>query len=154
IANTIVDTYIQNDIETRSRVTHRASAWLDERLTGLKENLEKSERALQEYREKQNIVDTRGLAQSGAVRQIEDLTRTLVEARQRRAEAESAYNQMKAAKEHVETLPVIQRSPLMARLKELEGDAERRYAELSRRYGPEHPRMIQAESELKQAREN
>jgi succinoglycan biosynthesis transport protein ExoP len=154
VANEIVQSYIDLDMETRFSMTKRASEWLKERLSGLKSTLEQSERALQAYREKENIVQVQGLGQSGASRQFEDLSRALVDARQKRAEAASAYNLVKTAKGNLESLPVIQRNPLMARLKEFEAESERRYAENLKRYGPQHPRMIEAESDLKQAREN
>ncbi|MGZ9014598.1 MAG: GumC family protein, partial [Burkholderiales bacterium] len=154
MANAIVDTYIENDIGTRSGMTKRASDWLTERLSTLRANLEQSERALQQYREREQLVDTKGLAQSGVSRQVEELTRALVEARQKRSQAETAYQQTRGATANLEALPVIQRNPLMARFREIEGDTEKKVAELAKRYGPEHPRMVQAQSELKQAREN
>jgi capsular exopolysaccharide synthesis family protein len=40
------------------------------------------------------------------------------------------------------------------KLRETEADAEKRYADASKRYGPDHPRMVTAETELKSAREN
>lgn len=153
MANAIVDTYIQNDIGTRSGMTKRASEWLNERLSALRKNLEQSESALQQYREREHLVDTKGLAQSGVSRQVEELTRALVDARQKRAQAEAAYQQTKSAA-NVDSLPVIQRNPLMTRFREIEADAEKKVAELGKRYGPEHPRMIQAQTELKQARDN
>ncbi|MGZ9004343.1 MAG: Wzz/FepE/Etk N-terminal domain-containing protein, partial [Burkholderiales bacterium] len=61
MANAIVDTYIDNDIGTRSGLTKRASDWLNERLSTLRANLEQSERALQQYREREQLVDTKGL---------------------------------------------------------------------------------------------
>jgi uncharacterized protein involved in exopolysaccharide biosynthesis len=82
------------------------------------------------------------------------LTRNLVEARQKRMEAEIAYNQVKNAKDRLDTIPVIMRNASVARLKEAENDAEKKMAELANRYGREHTRMIQAEAELKQARES
>ena len=42
----------------------------------------------------------------------------------------------------------------MLKLREAEAEAEKRYADASKRYGAEHPRMVAAESELKSAREN
>ena len=99
-------------------------------------------------------MDTKGLAQSGGAKQIEDLTKALIEARQRRAEAENAYKQIQDAKDHLETLPIVMRNPLTARLRELESESDKKVAELSNRYGPGHVRMIQAASELQQAREN
>ncbi|MGZ5092902.1 MAG: GumC family protein [Burkholderiales bacterium] len=154
IANELVQSYIDLDMENRFNMTRRASEWLKERLSDLKVNLEQSERALQAYREKENMVQVQGLGQSGAARQLEDLSKALVEARQRRAEAASAYNLIKSSKGNLETLPVIQRNPLMARLKEFEAESERKYAENLKRYGPQHPRMLEAEGDLRQAREN
>ncbi|MEN3352800.1 MAG: polysaccharide biosynthesis transport protein [Betaproteobacteria bacterium] len=154
IANELVQSYIDLDMENRFDMTKRASEWLKERLTDLKRNLEQSEQALQAYREKEHIVQIQGVGQSGAARQLEDLSRSLADARQKRAEAASAYNLIKSAKGNLETLPVIQRNPLMARLKEFEAESERRYAENLKRYGPQHPRMIEAEGDLRQAREN
>ena len=154
VADALVQTYIDNDMETRYSMTRRASEWLKERLADLKRALEQSERALQAYREKENMANAQGLGQSGAARQLEDLSKALVEARQRRSEAASAYNLVKSAKDNLESLPVIQRNTLMARLKEIEAESERKYAENLKRYGPQHPRMIEAESDLRQAREN
>lgn len=154
LANGIAQAYIDSDVEARSVLNGRASEWLGSRLEGLKKNVEDSERALQQYRENANIVETRGLAQSGTTRQIEDLTTRLVAAHQRRLAAESAYNQVNGAKDRPDILPVVMRNTLVQQLKEAEADAEKRVLELSNRYGPEHPRMIQAEAELKQAREN
>jgi hypothetical protein len=42
----------------------------------------------------------------------------------------------------------------MARFKEAEVEAERRVSEASKRYGPEHPRMVAAQSDLKAVRDN
>ena len=154
IANSIADTYIQSDLDVRDEMNLRATEWLGGRLAGLKKNLEESERALQAYREQARLIETRGLAQSGASRQIEDLMTRLVAVRQRRFAAEHAYAQISGAKGQLEILPVVMRNPLVQRIKELEADAEKTVSELSSRFGPEHPRMIQATAELKQAREN
>ena len=153
IANIIAETFIQRDGDARQQITKRASEWLGERLGGLKKNLDDAERELQGYRESARIIETRGLAQSGAASQVADLMSRLIVARQRRAAAEHAYTQVKNAKDH-EILPVVMRNPLSVRLKEAQGDAERRVAELASRYGPEHPRLMHAESELKTAQES
>lgn len=153
IANALADTFIESDAEARQQTTRRASQWLGERLGGLKKSLDDSERELQGYRERARIIETRGLAQSGAASEVADLTARLIAARQRRAAAEHAYSQVKNANEH-DILPVVMRNPLSVGLKEAEREAERRVTELANRYGPEHPRMIQAQSELKIAREN
>lgn len=154
IANAIAETYIESDREALDAMNLRASEWLGGRLAGLKKNLEESERALQDYRERARLIETRGLAQSGATRQIEDQMARLIAARQRRFAAEHAYEQINSAKGQPDLLPVVMRNPVVQRLKEVESDAERRVADLSQRYGPEHSAMVQAQTELRQAREN
>lgn len=154
IANAIADAYLETDIEVRAKITQRAGDWLADRLTGLKENLEESERALQQFREREGMLDTRGLAQGGATRQFEELTRALTDAKLRRVDVENNYYQIKAAKGSLEALPVVLRSAYVDRLKSLEGEAERRLATRSKRYGPEHPRRIEAEKNISVRREN
>jgi polysaccharide biosynthesis transport protein len=154
IANSIAEVYIESDIEARSAITERAGDWLSERLTSLKQNLEQSERALQQYREQQGLVDTKGLAQSGATKQIEELTRALNEASQRRIDAENTFKQLTSGRGKADSSPVVLRTGHIDRLKELESTAEKNYAAAANRYGPEHPRMILADRQLREARRN
>jgi len=156
VANALANTYIDNDFEARFAMTRKASDWLQEQLSGLKSKLDKSERELQNYRDRAGIVDTKGLAQSGAGKQIEDITQRLIETRLRRAEAENAYNQIKGAgkNEDLSSLPAVVRSTTVADAKKSLAEAERKLSEMSQRYGPEHPRYIAADAEVKAARDN
>lgn len=159
VANTIAEVFVEADLESRYQVTQKAADWLNGRIAGLKQKLSDSEKALQEYREREKIVDAKGLALSGASKQLEDLTKNLVDARQRRSEAGNAFDQVKnlrvgSANSNFESIPAVIKNPLFIDAKRTEGDAEKKVAELSQRYGREHPRMVQAEGELKSAREN
>jgi capsular exopolysaccharide synthesis family protein len=53
-----------------------------------------------------------------------------------------------------ESVPAVMRNPLVQRMKEQEADADRRLNEAAKRYGPEHPKMIQAKADVESAREN
>jgi capsular exopolysaccharide synthesis family protein len=154
VANALANAYLETDIDVRAKMTQRAGDWLADRLSGLKKNLEDSERALQQFREREGMLDTTGLAQGGATRQFEELSRTLTDAKMRRLEAESNYQQIKAANGRVEAIPLVLRSAYVDRLRALEGTADSRLATLSKRYGTEHPRMIEAQRDLKQRNEN
>jgi capsular exopolysaccharide synthesis family protein len=158
VPNALAEVYIDADLQARMQMTQRAMTFINGQVGELRKKLKESEEALQAFRDRERIIDAKGLAQSGATRQIEDLTKQLGEARARRGEAETAYNQVTAAIKSgtsaLETLPVIQKQQLVLRYREAETDAERRMNEASKRYGAEHPKMIAAESELKSAREN
>src|SRR5258708_1095868 len=159
VPNTVADTYIESDLDARMAMTQKASEWLRERMGELKTKVDTSEKALQDYRDRERIVDAKGLAMSGAGRQLEELTRSVVEARQKRAEAESAYalvQQIKTGRSQAsyDSVPAVLKSPIVQQMKFAEGEAERRLSDAAKRYGPEHPRMIQAKSDLDAAKEN
>src|SRR5260221_3116656 len=159
VPNTVADTYIESDLDARMAMTQKASEWLRERMSELKTKVDSAEKALQDYRDRERIVDTKGLAMSGAGRQLEELTKSLVEARQKRAEAESAYalvQQIKSgrAQANYDSVPVVIRHLLVQAMKGAEAEAARRLSDASKQYGPEHPRMIQEKAELNSAKEN
>ena len=157
-ANAVADAFIENDLEARFQLTQKATDWLNSRVAGLRQKLSESEKALQEYRERERIIDSKGLAQSGSGKVLEDLFGKLGEARQRRTEAEVIYNQVRAlrgtAGANYESIPAVQRNKQFQDAKTAENEAEKRLTEVAQRYGKEHPRMVQAESELKSSREN
>ncbi|HET7730534.1 MAG TPA: polysaccharide biosynthesis tyrosine autokinase [Usitatibacter sp.] len=159
VPNTLADLYIESDLESRMAMTQKATEWLRERMGELRSKVDASEKALQEYRERERIVDAKGVAMSGVSRQLEEFTRSLVEARRLRAEAESAYSmvqQIRAGKSQVsyDSIPAVLKHPGVQRMRELEADADRRLSDAAKRYGPEHPRLIQAKAELEAAKEN
>jgi capsular exopolysaccharide synthesis family protein len=159
VPNTMAETYIESDLEARMAMTQKAAEWLRERMGELRSKVDSSEKALQDYRDRERIVDAKGIALSGAGRQLEELTKSVVEARQKRAEAEAAFalvQQIKAGRSQAsyDSVPAVLRSPIVQQMKFAEGDAERRLSDASKRYGPEHPKMIQAKAELDAAKEN
>ncbi|MGL6045643.1 MAG: GumC family protein [Vogesella sp.] len=154
-ANAVGEAYIENDREARFKMTQQASDWLQNRTKSLREALETSERKLQSYRERAGVITVDASNQFGTGKLIEEVTQRLVEARMRRAEAENAYNQVRGGKvQDLGSLPAVVRNPLVADAKKQLAEAERKHAEMSQRYGPEHPRMVQAEAELQSARDS
>jgi len=103
-------------------------------------------------------VDAKGVALSGASKGLEEAMSTLVASRTKRAEAESIYNQVQAIRQgrstvSYDSIPAVLRHPLVQKLREQEADAERKLSDASKRYGAEHPKMIQATAEANAARE-
>ncbi|MDK2778338.1 MAG: polysaccharide biosynthesis tyrosine autokinase [Pseudomonadota bacterium] len=156
-ANALADAYIESQLEAKIGLTQKASGWLSGRLGGLKERLDESEKKLQDYREQNNIVDVAGVSTLVA-KEIDQITQRLVEARAKRIELESAYNQLHNLEdksyESLSSLPNIINNPLVVRLRESETSSELKVSELSKRYGPLHPRMIAAQSDLEAVRDS
>ena len=156
VTNTLAKTYIENDLDARYQMTRTASVWLQEQLTGLKEKLTQSETVLQGYREKQGMVSVKEAAQSGAGQQMEQLQTRLIEARTRRAEVEATYKIVKEASSagDLASQPAVLVSAQVADAKRQATEAARKLADVTQRYGKEHPRYMQADSDSKSAAEN
>ena len=158
IPNTLMDVFIESDLDARVAMTQKAGSWLAARMVDLRAKLDASEKALQDYRDRERIIDVKGVALSGASKFLEQATTDLITVRTKRAEAESLFNQVKAAKQSrnvaaFESIPAILRHPDVQRAKTLEAEGERKLADASKRYGPEHPKMLQTTGELAAARE-
>jgi len=158
--NTLAMIYIVADLEAKAADVRSTNAFLTAQADELKKKLTDSEARLQQYRESKKIVVTKGQSLSDATRRLEENTNALVEARRKRAAAELDYKQVRAAVDAngqsvvaLESLAVVQKNPALLRLREIQLEAERKYNETSKRYGPEHPRMISAQADLKAARD-
>jgi len=156
VANTLANVFIDSDLDVRFQMTQRASTWLQERMRAVREKLDTSERNLQAYRDQAGIIDVKSATQSGAGKQIEEVTQKLVETRLRRAEAENSYNQIKNAPKGADlsSLPAVVRNQVVGDAIKALGEAERKLSEIAQRYGHEHPKYVQAEGEVKTAKEN
>ena len=150
-SNAVANAYIQSQLEAKVGLTKQAVDWLSERMGGLKDRLSDSENKLQGFRDDNKLVDVKGVGTLIA-KELDHITEKLVDARSSRLEYQSTYEQLQAIKElnyeSLSDLPVILRNPLVIKLRENESTAELKVSELSKRYGPKHPRMIAAQSDL------
>jgi capsular exopolysaccharide synthesis family protein len=154
LANTIADVYVDLDLEARYKMTQKATGWMNVRLIALKANLDKSEQALQKYREEHNIISSTSLEMGGAASQLGANLGNLATAKMARAQAQANLDQVKKAKGREESLPMIQRNPLVMGLMGSVTERERLVATLSNRYGNDHPKLIQAQADLTKAKED
>ncbi|WP_299200256.1 polysaccharide biosynthesis tyrosine autokinase [uncultured Amphritea sp.] len=155
VANAVGNAYIENNLDARMQLTYKASEWLMERLSGLREQVNTSEEKLQEYRNKEQIVGSDGGAEI-ANNELSLISTRLVDARRTRLEAESLYRQIQSVSssnlEAYENIPVILNHPLIRDLKRAELETALKKADLAKRYGPKHPQMQAVESELSDVR--
>jgi polysaccharide biosynthesis transport protein len=152
IANEFAEVYIESHLEAKLEVTQKASAWLSDRLGGLRQTLRESERVLQDFREREQLVDT-GDVRSIDVAELEQLTQGLVEATRTKNDARALYNQISASNLSVDrmlALPIVANNIVVQGLIGSRATAKRLVAELGDRYGKKHPRMISALSDLSQ----
>lgn len=152
VANTVANAYIEAGLEARLSMVQKATSWLTDRLDGLRTKVEESEKALQAYREQQGLVDMAGDSDLASA-QLQSISERLVSARAKVGELESMYAQTRNLQSQGATSLSSLQSPLVVQMKTAEAEAERKIAELSQRYGPKHPKMIAAQSDLQAARQ-
>lgn len=145
VANRLGNAYIENSLEQRLTSTQLASNWMSERLIGLRDSLDASEQRLQSFLETEQLVDIEGVAALN-IQELDELTTQNNEARQGRAETETIYNQLQqlqgSASIDALSIPAVLNHPAMVRVRDNMDDVEQQIADLSQRYGRNHPRMI------------
>jgi len=154
IANGFAEVYLTDQLEAKFEATRRANDWLSNRLTELQEQVRISEQAVQTFREQNNLIQAKGGTVSA--QQLTELNSQLVIARTERGQAEArlrAAQRVTSTGQAVEAAADVIASPLIQRLREQESQVRRREAELSNRYGPRHPTMINVRAELADLRQ-
>lgn len=153
VANTVADLYIVEQLEAKFDATRRATEWLNERLTGLRSEVQKSEQAVESYRRQSGLVEGKGVTL--ASQQASELNSQLILARGKRAEADARLRQVQglvSSSSSVESVAEVLASPLIQQLRSQEAEIQRRAAELSQEYGRKHPRMINIRAEIEDIR--
>jgi capsular exopolysaccharide synthesis family protein len=150
VANAMADAYIESYLEAKLETTQKATSWLSERLAGLRETLEESERKLQDYKESEQLVDVSGVRTLDSA-ELAQLREDLVDARQARTQAESTYQQVRnyrsLSTDQLLAIPTILNNSVVQRVVESKSAVDRRVADLKRRYGTRHPEMQAALAE-------
>src|SRR6266480_3554690 len=156
VAEAHAKAYIESTLEARAEATRSATEWMATRLESLRKELQASEASLQAYREQEHIVDATGLKALPAS-EISNLSARLLEVRQTLASAKIAYLQVTPAAGEGQNLlgvPALLADEGMRRAQAAQATAQQAVAELEKRYGASHPKMIAAQNELAQATEN
>lgn len=149
VANTVAEAYINSQLEAKLVKTQQATTWLNSRMTDLRVKLKQSELDLQAFQEAEGLVDVKGV-QGLATQELNEVTTQLVETRQKLNQSASIYNLVKTLGVDIDALanvPEVLNHPLIQNVKQSEIEAARKVSELSRRYGPKHPKMIAANNE-------
>ncbi len=149
VANRLADAYIEENLEQRYAASQKASSYLTDRLEGLRTRLAASEQRLQDFLEEEQLVDIEGVTTLNQ-QQLDELTSELTEARRRRSELEAIYEKGENLRgrpmDELMTFPAILNHEAIQGVKDNMDEVEREYAELSKRYGRNHPTMIQLAS--------
>jgi polysaccharide biosynthesis transport protein len=151
----VVNQYRQMNIEQRLAVVTEANGVLATEAARLKEKLQKSEQALQDYKERTQAVSLQE-TQNITVEKLKELNAKVTAAKGERLKLEAdraqAQKIIKSDPEELLKLPSVAESKAVIDQKRLVAEQEGVVANLSKRYGPLHPKLIQAKSQLEALR--
>jgi len=149
VVNSVAQAYIDELLDMQMEVSGYSIGWMKKKAEIQRENLEESEKALYQYKKKHDIVTIEDRI-TVLPERLSDLSKNLTRAETRRKELSAVYSQIKnIRKEQLETIPVIVENTSVDSINRTILTAEQKISELSKKYGPKHPRMITAKNELK-----
>lgn len=166
IANTMVDAYIYDQLTAKYQANRRASDWLLERLQILREEAANAERAVLEFKAKNNIVAAGGRLINE--QQLADANGKLVAARAANADIQARLDRMNAviksgqeslesgAEDKVmtvdETISDAMASGIIGRLRNQYLDLVTREAAWSQQYGKNHVAVQNLQKQMRDVR--
>jgi succinoglycan biosynthesis transport protein ExoP len=148
VANAIASLYITQQLEQKFDARQKANAWLGERLSRLREEVETAERAVETARASQGLVQGRD---AGLVNeQLSQLNTQLVMAR---AENSTSQAQLRSVESAVAARGIravfdVTDSTLVNGLRAQETTLRQREAELLNNLGPRHPQVIDLKAQI------
>lgn len=151
IARLLVDEFLRGSVESRVQVSQVAHVFLREEAERLKARLARSENALQQYKEQHRAVSLEE-KQNIVVERLKELSAKVTEAKTERLKLETDRAQLERmagdTPANLLILPSIAGAAEVGELRTKISEKETEIAALSRRYKAEHPKYIQAASEL------
>jgi capsular exopolysaccharide synthesis family protein len=151
-ADTLVDEYVQQNLELGLQTTEKSLAWLSQELVKQQGKVEASERALAQYREVNNALSLED-RQNIVVARLNQLNDAVTRAKTARVQKEVLYNQITSlgATAPADTIAAIIHKPSIKSIKNQLAELEREEARLSERYGGKHPEIIKINASLQNA---
>lgn len=154
VANVVAQSYIDFLRDKNLADITGEQSWYASRMVKARTDLEQAEHALQDFLDRQGLIQT---AEGVDALQSQALQLALgrrEEARQQKLALERIYHDIQAAGADgsLETITALESRGIVTQLKSKLAQARQKVAQLSERYGPKHPRMIESQSLLELAR--
>jgi uncharacterized protein involved in exopolysaccharide biosynthesis len=153
IANAIGDAYVEDQLNAKFDATKKATQWLASRLGELATQAAAAQSAVEKYKTDHHLTEVVGQQGSGLIsvldQQIAQANSQLMQAQTDRQQAESTASHVKAlvAAGHADEVNQVISSTLIGQLRAQEAQLVQQIAQMSSRYGPEHPKMLDLQAE-------
>lgn len=155
LANKLADLYLREQLEEKRDAVQRASGWLDGRVQELREQVEQSEREVEDFRQQQGLVQARDTTLFE--QQIYEVNTRLIAAQTKTAEADAELREARVlmdAEGGISSASEVLTAPLIQNLRMQEARLAGEAAQMASEYGELHPKMINVKAELADIRAN
>jgi succinoglycan biosynthesis transport protein ExoP len=161
IANAIAEDYIVDSLESKYQASRRAAVWLQDRLKELRAQASSAERAVADFKAKNNIVDAGGRLLTE--QQLAEINSSLTVARSQRAEAQAKLERItsilnaddtdsRVILNDLATVTDTMNNPVITKLRQTYLDYAARQADWSNRYGPTHLAVVNLRNQMREIR--
>jgi capsular exopolysaccharide synthesis family protein len=151
--NALAQLYIEQSLELRFTTSTEATGWLSDRLKEQQAKVEAAEQALQEYREREGLLNQE--AREGLVDQkLGTLNAAVLDARTERIAKETLYNQIASlGPGQIDSFPLVLGSGAVQALKTELGSLQKEEARLADSLGDRHPEMVRVRGQIRATEE-
>lgn len=152
----IATAYNDQILDIRVKPYRDAAEWLSARLVESKGKVVETEKMLQQYREGKGVVSFE-TKENVIIQQLTEITTQLVQTETKRQEAEAKYRQIESVinnPEQLATVPDIMNNLVIQGLRNEELGLKKQLSELSVKFGPKHPHIVKAHSQLDMVQKN
>jgi polysaccharide biosynthesis transport protein len=161
IVNAVAESYIVDSLESKYQASRRAAVWLQDRLKELRAQASSAERAVVDFKAKNNIVDAGGRLLTE--QQLAEINSSLTAARAQRAEAQAKLERInailnaddsdsKVILNDLATVTDTMNNPVITKLRQTYLDYAARQADWSSRYGATHLAVVNLRNQMREIR--
>ena len=159
IANAVADAFIVDQLEAKYQTIRAATTWLQDRMSELRGQASTAERAVVEYKTKNNIVETGGHLINE--QQLAELNTALTKARSAKAEAEARFDRVtqiirddvpEPTTTTTATVTETLQNPVITQLRQQYLDLSQRETLYANRYGKNHLAVVNLRNRMLEIR--
>jgi polysaccharide biosynthesis transport protein len=155
VANAVAEAYIVDQLEAKYQATMRAGTWMQDRIKELRDQATNAERAVVDFKTKNNIVAAGGRLMNE--QQLSELNSSLIQARAQTAEAKAKLDRIdEILRSGVDvpdaTVTDSLRNEVITKLRSQYLDFSRKESEYSVKYGSGHLAVINLRGQMREIR--
>ena len=141
MANTLIDRYIEHSFRENYAATAKISTWLDEKLNGLRTNLEKSQAHILDLQKDIGVLYGIDQSHSVVAANLEELNKQYADAQVDRLLKESRLQEIRSSSPDVIDAAIGATDPLLAGGRSRLAQLNTEYTSLVQTYGSAYPRV-------------